>query len=561
MKKSFSISAVRLAQMVILACLVFTVSAQIPGGGQKPGNADAKLARPKLVVGLMVDQMRWDFLYRFYDRYSEGGLKRMLREGATCENTLIPYAQTVTASGHSCAYTGSVPAINGIMGNDWYDRRLGRFVYCVEDSSVSVLGGTSKSEPMSPRNLWVTSIADELRLATNFKSKVIGVAIKDRGSILPAGHTGTAYWYEGANGNWVSSTFYMNNLPAWVNAFNSRKVVDSLTRLNWNTLHPIETYIQSDKDNMPYEGRYVRDASPVFPYKFDTLAGRNYGIIRATPQGNTLTMQFAREAVVQEGLGQDDITDMLAISLSSPDYIGHQFGPNSIEIEDTYLRLDREFADFFAFLDAKVGKGAYTVFLTADHAVAHVPQYLKEHGIPVRTLANKVNELNQKAESALGIAGVIEESANYQLYLNYAEIAKKRGKTVQDVEDFLLKELNSDTTVLVAFKLSKTNETNLPAPVKEMFVQGYNIKLSGDIQVILKAGFFQGGTTGTTHGSWYPYDSHVPLVFMGWGIRPGIVIRQTYMTDIAPTLGSILHVQMPSGNIGQAIPEVIAGGR
>jgi len=315
-------------------------------------------AAPKLVVGIMVDQMRWDYFYRFNARYGENGLKRMLREGFACENTFIPYAQTVTAAGHASVYTGSTPAINGIMGNEWYERDLGRSVYCVEDAGVKTIGGVASAKPMSPRNLWTTTITDELRLATNFRSKVIGIAIKDRGGILPAGHSANAaYWFDPGSGHWVTSTYYMNQLPAWATRFNERKVVDSLLRLDWNTLYPIGTYTQSDADDRPWEGRPNNVPKPTFPYALAQFAGKNYGAISTTPQGSTLTLSFAKEAILAEEMGKDDVTDFLAVSLSSPDYIGHTFGPNSIEIEDTYLRLDRDLADFFDMLDKKVGKG------------------------------------------------------------------------------------------------------------------------------------------------------------------------------------------------------------
>jgi len=346
------------------------------GLAQKTGSS----SKPKLVVGVMVDQMRWDYLYKFQHRYGQNGLKRVLREGFSCENAQISYAQTVTAAGHASVYTGSVPAINGIMCNEWDDRYLKRDVYCVEDEAVKIVGGNGKGEPMSPKNLITTTITDELELATNFRSKVIGVAIKDRGSILPAGHAAdAAYWYEPSSGNFVSSTWYMQNLSPWAIAFNLRKLVDSLYKLNWHLSHPLETYTQSDVSNPSY-------TSNPFPRKLESNVGKSYGAISSTPWGNTLTLEFSKAAVEAESMGMDSITDFLAISLSSPDYIGHAFGPNAVEIEDNYIKLDREFELFFNYLDKKVGKGNYLFFLTADHAVAHVPAYLQQHQIPAKTM-------------------------------------------------------------------------------------------------------------------------------------------------------------------------------
>ena len=519
--------------------------------------ARSQPARPKLVVGIMVDQMRWDYFYRFQHRYGEGGLKRMLREGFACENTFIPYAQTVTAAGHASVYTGSTPAINGIMGNDWYERSLGRPVYCVEDPSVTTIGGSPKAQPMSPRNLWTTTITDELRMATNFRSKVIGIAIKDRGAILPAGHAAdAAYWYDPQSGNWVTSTYYMNDIPAWVKGFNDRKVVDSMYRLDWNTLYPIGTYLDSDADDKAYEGRSNGDLKPVFPHKLSQLAGKNYGGISGTPHGTTLTFEFAKSAVLSEAMGKDAVTDFLAVSLSSPDYTGHQYGPNSIEVEDTYLRLDRDLAKFFNFLDAKVGKGQYLCFITADHAVAHVPGFMKEHKMPASVVSSDRTALENAAAKKFGIQGLILDADNYQLYLNHKAI-DSAGLDRAAVRKFLIGELNKDPNMLLAFDNTDISAANLPAQVRERFLQGYNTKRGGDVQVILMPQYFYGSKTGTTHGSWYPYDAHIPLVWMGWGVKAGKSHREVYMTDIAPTIAALLKIQMPNGSIGKVIEEVI----
>ncbi|MBC7850682.1 MAG: alkaline phosphatase family protein [Chitinophagaceae bacterium] len=538
----------------IATLLLFVVSFSLNAQKSTPGNT--ALPRPKLVVGIMIDQMRWDYLYRYYDRYSNNGFKRMMGEGNSCENTMIPYAQTVTAAGHACVYTGSVPAFNGIMGNEWFDKSLNREVYCVEDKSVKIVGA-EKGEPMSPANLWTTTICDELRLATNFKSKVIGIAMKDRGGILPAGHSANAaYWYDGGTGNWITSTWYMDQLPTWASSFNEKRWVDSFYRNDWNTLYPINTYVQSDIDKGVGEGKFGHEAAPVFPHELKSKTGKDYGIIRVTPFGNTLTLNFSKEALKAEQLGKDAITDILAISLSSPDYIGHQFGPNSIEAEDNYLRLDRDLGDFFAFLDKEVGKGQYTVFLTADHAVAHVPAFLREHKIATKTLTSVTAEMNKQIEAKFNVARAVRHSANYQLYLN-DPVIDSVGADIGKIKEFIISFLNKQPDLLMAFDNANINAANLSADIKEKFLLGYNVKRAGDIQSIVKAGNFYGGATGTTHGSMYPYDAHIPLLWMGWGIKPGKLNREVYMTDIAATLAALLRIQMPSGNVGKVIPEVL----
>lgn len=341
--------------------------------------------RPKLVVGVMVDQMRWDYLYRYYDRYGEDGFKRLLNQGFSMENAYIDYIPTYTAIGHSSVYTGSVPAIHGIAGNDFIIQATGESMYCTQDDSVNGVGTDSKAGKMSPKNLWTTTITDELRLATNFRSKTIGVALKDRGSILPAGSLASAaYWFDGSLGDFVSSTYYMKELPNWVRKFNKQKLAKKYVSQTWNTLYPIDTYIQSIVDDNPYEGKFKGTDTPTLPVDLKKVSKESgVGVISSVPFGNTLTLDFARAAIEAENLGNNPagVTDFLALSLSSPDYIGHRFGPNAIEVEDTYLRLDQELADFMKYLDQEIGEGEYLLFLTADHGAAHNPQFLKDKGV------------------------------------------------------------------------------------------------------------------------------------------------------------------------------------
>jgi len=515
-----------------------------------------KVEKPKIVIGIMVDQMRWDFLYRFEKRYSSGGFKRLVREGFSCDNAYIPYAQTVTAAGHSTVYTGSVPAISGIMGNDWYDRSLGKSVYCAEDASVKTIGGSPNAQPMSPKNLQVTTVCDEQRIATNFKSKTIGIAIKDRGGILPAGQSANAaYWYDASTGNWVSSTYYMNELPSWAKSFNDKKIPDSLFKLGWNTLYPTNTYILSDEDEKNYEGKSSADSKPVFPHNIAAYVGKNYGALSSTPHGNTLTLSFAKAAIEAEGLGNDEYADFLAISFSSPDYIGHQYGPNSIEVEDNYLRLDKEFEAFFIYLDKKFGKN-YTVFLTADHGVAHAPGYSKEKKLPGGSMNMSAVSAAKNTMEKFKISSLVESFDNYQYYLSYKKI-DSAGADLDAVKKYFIKELNKDPNIFYAFDISHLQDALLPELVKNKFLNGYHPKLSGDVQIILKAGYLSGSNTGSSHGSWYPYDAHIPMVFMGAGINKGRMTKNSSMSDIAPTLAALLKIQMPSGNVGDVISEAI----
>ena len=521
-------------------------------------NAAAQPPRPKLVVGLVIDQMRWDYLYRYSELYDPGGFKRLLKEGFAADNTMIPYLPTYTAVGHTCIYTGSVPAITGVVGNNWYDRATDKTVYCTDDSTVSTVGNTGAAGKMSPANLWATTIGDELRLSNNFKSKVIGIALKDRGAILPAGHSANAaYWYD--SGKWITSTHYMSNLPDWVSTFNSKDVPGTYMGGDWNTILPIERYDLSTADDKPYENIIKGESAPTFPHKLSSIDGKNkYESFRTTPFANSYTFEFAKAAIENEALGKNTVTDFLAVSISSTDYIGHAFGPNSIEIEDTYLRLDKDIESFLIYLDAKVGKGNYTLFLSADHGVAHIPAFLAEHNIPGGTFdeTDLMKDLNRQIEDKLAIKNAVRSVMNYQVYLNKKNIAD-HGNNIAEVKQLIIDALKEKDFIINAVELDKVETSSIPSPQKQMMMNGYNPKRSGDIQFTFKPGYFDGGKKGTTHGLWNPYDAHIPCVFFGWGIKPGKTNRETYMTDIAPTLAALLHIQMPSGSVGKVITEMI----
>jgi predicted AlkP superfamily pyrophosphatase or phosphodiesterase len=514
--------------------------------------------RPKLVVGIVVDQMRWDYLYRYYDRYdNNGGFKRMIGQGFSCENTMIPYAPTVTACGHSTIYTGSVPAITGITGNAWWDRNLQKSVYCTEDNTVNTVGSNTAAGKQSPRNMFTTTICDEMRLATNFKSKVIGVAIKDRGGILPAGHSANAaYWYDNANGNWISSSYYMKELPAWVNQYNAQKLPDNYYKSGWALLYPESTYIQSSADVKSYE---AKPFGTKFPYDLKAYIGKDYGKISTTPMGNTITTEFAKASIINEQLGEDNFTDFLAISYSSPDYIGHSFGPNSIESEDCFLRLDKELGSFLDFLDKKIGKDQYTVFLSADHGVAHIPEFMQENKLPAgRIYMSEVEKmLNKTLNEKYGIKNVIVSDYNYQLHLNHPALDSAKIDK-EDLIDWIVDYMSAEPGVERAFSLEELNEVPLPEAIRIALNNGYYPSRNGDIQLIFKPNYIDAwSSTGTTHGLWNPYDSHIPLLWYGWGIKQGKSNREVYMTDIAPTLAALLKIQMPNGSIGKVIEEVL----
>lgn len=513
--------------------------------------------RPKLVVGIVVDQMRYDYLTRFYSRYGEDGFKRMMDEGFNCKNNHFNYIPTYTGPGHTSIYTGTTPKYHGIIANDWYDKELKKNVYCAEDDSVQSVGTTTMAGQMSPHRMKTTTFADENRLFTQMQGKTIGVSVKDRGAILPAGHTANAaYWFQGGNeGNWISSTYYMSELPKWVTDFNKKHSVDSYFK-EWNTLYDISTYTESGNDLNNFEGGFKGKETATFPYDLKALKDLNkgYDILKSTPFGNSLTTDFAIEALKEEHLGSDDITDVLTVSYSCTDYVGHNFGVNSKEIEDTYLRLDLELARLFKELDAQVGKGNYTIFLTADHAAVQVPSYLQSLKIPAGYFdsADFTDKINHFMEAKFGASDLIESISNFQIFLNRKKL-NQLGLNLAGVQESIVNEIINYDFVDKAYSATTMSTTSFPTGIERLIQNGYNQKRSGDVIFILDPAVIVYSKTGSTHGSAFEYDTHVPLLFFGKGIKHGETFQKTEVTDIAPTVSALLNMSYPSGTKGQPL--------
>lgn len=529
---------------------------------QKPNPVKATDTKPKLVVGIVVDQMRWDYVNLFKPFFkTQNGFLKLLNQGASCNNNLISYLPTVTACGHAAVYTGSTPAIHGITGNSWYDNVQQKMVYCVEDNSVQAVGiENSSAGKMSPLNVWTTTIGDELKLATNFKSKVFGISLKDRGAIIPAGHSADgAFWYDSKSGNFISSTYYGKSLPSWLTDYNNAKKVDSFYKLGWSLSLPASVYeTNCDKDQNEYESTPFGKDAKGFPYSLNQFIGKDYGKVANTPYGNNLVLDVATQTLINEKMGLDDITDLLAVSFSSPDYIGHAFGPYSWETLDGYIKLDELLAQFFTTLDKQVGKDNYTVFLTADHAVAPIPGYAKKNKIPTGTITDDgiKNELGKMLTSKGLNSKLISAITEFNIYFNHNLMDSLQVN--QDKLTYLITNyLEQKSNILQVVELRKAAIAPLPQSIRERIVNGFNPQRSGDLIFITKSGVVGGGNTGTGHGVFYNYDAHIPLLFYGKGIKKGQVNNVNYMTDIAPTISTLLGIQMPSGSIGNPILEVL----
>ncbi|MCB0448012.1 MAG: alkaline phosphatase family protein, partial [Gelidibacter sp.] len=493
--------------------------------------------------------------------------KRMMNEGFNCKNNHFNYVPTKTGPGHASIFTGTTPKYHGIIGNDWYDKNLKRHVYCVDDDSVTSLGTTRDAGKESPHRMLTTTFGDENRLFTEMRGKTIGIALKDRGSVLPAGHTANAaYWFDFENdgsGLWISSSFYMNELPQWVNDFNTSNITESYFK-EWNTLYDISTYTESGSDLNTFEGVFRGKETATFPYDLKQLKDQNGGfaIITESPFGNSLTSDFAIAAIENEQLGQDDFTDVLTVSYSSTDKVGHKFGPNSKEVEDTYLRLDKDLERLLNVLDAKVGKGNYTVFLTADHAAPDVLNYMKSVRIPSGFFneTNMQNELNEYLKVKYGVSNIIVSKINNQLFLDHQKIIDSK-LDLQTIKNELGYKLLSYDLIDKVYVTNAFNQfEGRSGYLEDLLSKGHNQKRSGDILFVFDPYVLKEApwnTTGTDHGTALNYDTHVPLLFFGKGIKHGSTLQKTEITDIAPTISALLGISFPNGAIGQPLEFVL----
>ncbi len=518
-------------------------------------------SNPKLVVGIVVDQMRYDYLTRFWNHYGEGGFKRLVNGGFNCKNNHFNYTPTSTGPGHASIYTGTTPSTHGVIGNNWYDKVTNKIVYCAGDNRYNSIGTDLDAGKMSPHWMTVSTITDELRLATQKRGKVIAIALKDRGAVLPGGHmANAAYWFNGGmEGHWISSSYYMEELPKWVRNFNKANPGEKYKK-TWNTLKDIKSYVESGTDDNLYEGLFGGEVSPVFPHDLPAIWDNNsqFDILKGTPYGNSLTADFALEALDGEALGEDNVTDFLAVSFSSTDYVGHQFGVNSKEIQDTYIRLDLDLERLLKALDKKVGTGEYVVFLTADHGAVDVPGYLKDQKIPAGYMDSQgmSSKFKEFMSFTYGDANLIRNYSNASFFLDH-DVIRNLDLKVEEVQHAIAQELLSYDGISRVFTGHQMVQNEYTKGIPSIMQNGYNQKRSGDVLLVLDPSVVYYPETGSTHGSPYTYDTHVPLIFYGKGISKGSMVGRTEIIDIAPTIASLLGIAFPSGTTGNPIEEIL----
>lgn len=516
-------------------------------------NAETRSAQPKLVVAIAVDQMRYDYLERFHHLFSSNGFRLFIDRGAFMTFGHYNYIPTVTGPGHASFLSGSVPMIHGIIANDWYDRKAGKEVYCVEDESVDGLGATAGKGRASPKNFIGNGFADEMRF--RFHSKVIGISIKDRAAILPAGkRPNGAYWFYSKNGNFITSTYYMEQLPGWVQEFNKRKRPADYAGQTWKRLLDEKHYLNPDQQEG--EGNLAEEKKPVFDHKI-APSKDNFDNVLATPFSNSLLEEFAEAAIEGEKLGRSDQPDLLTLSFSAIDAVGHKFGPYSQEVQDAMLRLDRDLEKLFNFLEAKIGLQNVMMTITADHAVAPTTEFAKAEGIDVPRVDETefLNDLKQALAEEFGNGRYLQASKIYtgNLYLNHATLEKKHlepEKVTSFIRDFAL----NSGKFQACYTRTQLLDGRAPGPYGPLAVNGYNAERGGDVILVGKPFAIPGtGKTGTTHGSPYSYDTHVPIAFYGAGFKPGRYADQFYISDIVPTLCAALQMNEPAGSIGKPL--------
>jgi len=518
--------------------------------------------KPKLVVAIVVDQMRYDYLTRLSHKFSDNGFNRLINQGFNCSNNHFNYVPTVTGPGHASIATGSTPSIHGIVGNEWYDRGLKKELYCATDLNYENIGGNAYYGKKSPNNMLVNSFADQNRIHNKMKSKTIAISVKDRGAIFMGGKNANAsYWFYGKDtGEWITSSYYMEELPNWVKTFNNPANISGFVR-DWELLYDLKNYDLKRDDNNNFEKLFKGKDDSSFPYLTKDLMKKNDGfdMIYETPYGNTMTTDLAIAAIAGENLGQGKYTDILSISYSSPDYIGHNFGVFSLETEDTYLRLDLEIERLLNYLDKNIGQNNYSLFLTGDHGALEVPGYLNSIG--QKALA--VNEGEFRRDFGKFIKekfknkfknNPIEDVQNNQLYINYNEVDPIE---IDEFKDVLIEQLKTYDFIRSAYSLDEIISASKLSPYQYLIKNGYHPDRSGDVVFVLEQNTIIYGDKGTTHGSGYDYDTHVPLIFYGKGIKKGDTKTRTHITDIAPTISALLGLKNSKTFTGKVLDFVI----
>jgi len=565
--------------LVLIISLLFGSVAQAQRRTQPPAPK-----RPRLVLLIVVDQFRYDYLERFGDLFGANGFRRLLRDGASWTQSNYDHMPTYTAPGHGTMMTGAYPAESGIIGNEWLDRASGKRITSVSDDTVKLLGGGPSDIGASPSRLMASTVGDELRLVTNNRSRVIGISVKDRSAILPAGrHANAAYWFSPISGNMVSSTYYFNQLPAWVSTFNAGRPADKYFGAKWERLLPENEYLQrAGPDSPPWETVTISGDTNAFPHLITGGAtgpsSNFYWALDASPFTNELLLSFAKQAIVNEQLGSDDDTDVLTLSFSANDYVGHRYGPYSQEVMDVTLRVDQQIANLLDFVDAHVGPSNTLVAFTADHGVAPIPEHAAAIGLGGariqaanlfatigKALSARYNPQGKSPDPSADYLLRFKEAnttrewlINSNLYFNY-EALRRDGVNMEEFSQAVCAAAVTVPGIARCFTRMQLmrGATSITDPIERRALHGFYPARSGDAVLVAEPFKYLADTITATHGSPYSYDTHVPTIIMGAGVNPGRYLEAAAPSDIAPTLSAILRITPPSNSVGRVLVEAL----
>jgi len=557
----------RLFPVVMIPLLVFVFSAWAVAGTVNE--------KPKLILQITIDQMRGDFPMRYKDRLGEDGFRYLMEKGTWYIDAHYQHANTETAVGHASLATGGDPSRHGIVANDWIDQKTGAFVYNTEDERHHIIGREPKAhEGVSPHNLLSSTFSDELLVHNGGRSRAFSVSVKDRGAILPGGHAGKAFWFSKSSGQFVTSTYYYNDYPAWVKQWNAAKPADAFKGKSWDLLKDRATYVHGQMDDRPYEAD-LKPLGRVFPHSLGEDSKYFYLLLTLTPIGDMLTLDFAKALVENEKLGQNDsgAPDYLQISFSSTDYIGHLFGPSSLETEDNILRMDRTLADLFQFIDKKVGLDHTLIVLSGDHGAPEAPEYMATLGLSTGRFAfdwfKTEGPLTKALQKKFGRNNLVAGHSHPYLYLDLDAITSA-GLDVADVERFVADELIKIPGIAYAMTRGDLLAGRITeSPVQNQIRRSFHPTRSGNIHMVPEQYWFLHsteeaekmgiGSIAAIHGSPWAYDTFVPIFFAGHGVPAQVIGRRVAPTDIVATLAAYLGVKPPSGSVGTVLTEVLKG--
>lgn len=516
---------------------------------------------PKLVVGIVIEEMRYEMLLRYWDSFGENGFKKIINQGAFCTQTHHNYLITQNGVGQASIVTGTYPYHHGIISDSWYNRLTDKTIGCADESKFNLINGQISLGNYSPKNIMSSTIGDELKLATNDSSKVISISLNPVSAVISGGRLADyAFWFNHHDGGWITSNYYSATLPMWVKEFNAKGFQDVYMRKNWASMYSLNNnYKNSLPDNSDFEIGFS-NYRYTFPYDLSYLRNRsgNFKYLKYTPFGNTYTKDFAVSVVVNEDLGKDSFTDFLSISFSATNYSGELFGPRSVEIEDIFLRLDKDIEHLISFLDDEIGLENTLIYITSDRGVSDVPEYLisKKQNAGVFDRDKAVTLLNSYLSILYRDGEWIKSYYSRQIYFNQ-QLVDETGVDLNELQNKVANFMVQFNGVANALPASIINSTNFESGINQKIQNSFHQKRSGDVIINLEPGWIEKDGNVTKSGSGYEYDTHVPLIWYGWRVKPIRIDEPTEIIDIAPTISWILKITSPNASVGNPIFEII----